>query len=585
MTSTTDTDPEPMAPITTTRGGVTVSKTVRAVERDVLAVELAISSALGDPARVTLVENLPAGWPGERVGIRRDSASQWYHADDTLTTTVDLDAEGRATAVYAVRLADPDDADADADAFRSHPTLDVSRQAPVPPIGIPDGGSNEVVVPRRDSDDEGDDPAGASVFEEFNRQFEAAEARLVEGPEPDEPGSEPERAPPAGDPEWDEADLPSLDQEGEVVLVDPTAGITESTPDSGARKNDSSPAGESPAPAGESPAPDGESPAPDDESPASDDESPAPDGESATEVPASTDRSPSGEERSGSGSGSGVPSPVSASAAVAVENRDDPGDRSTDPTPSAPDDPVEDDFYRGSDSMAVVGAGAHEADDADQFEVPSGGDDSGAMLRSLASALAAASPEAVETIRGLLAVENPAAMDARLRHVQGEVDDLVAYREALVDLLDDHGATTRGLEVVREDCQALRESLTRAEATVQRLETAHAADGGAFERLEAGLDGALEAVDSLGDTVVRVERGVEAHRTDTDERLEALAGRLDRVEGTVEGADGRVSATETRVAALSQRVDDVDDDVDGVRSWQTAASGAFERLPQPPTDD
>ncbi|MFB6119756.1 MAG: hypothetical protein ABEJ68_01420 [Halobacteriaceae archaeon] len=82
------------------------------------------------------------------------------------------------------------------------------------------------------------------------------------------------------------------------------------------------------------------------------------------------------------------------------------------------------------------------------------------------------------------------SVDARIRHLQNEVADLSAYREALAEFLDENGGAAAAIAEFEEDVDALRDDVAEIEGTVADRATR-------LDELEATLGEVRASLDAL----------------------------------------------------------------------------------------
>jgi len=133
----------------------------------------------------------------------------------------------------------------------------------------------------------------------------------------------------------------------------------------------------------------------------------------------------------------------------------------------------------------------------------------------------------------------PTSVDVRIGRLQSQIEDLLAYRDALADFLDENGTAEEVVGEVSEDLHDLSER-------VASLEDA-AADADA-ER--ADIDAAVDAV---------------------ADRVDAVADDLDDLSSTVETVEERLDAVED----LESDIEDIEAELDDLRSFRDRLNSAF----------
>jgi flagellin-like hook-associated protein FlgL len=230
--------------------------------------------------------------------------------------------------------------------------------------------------------------------------------------------------------------------------------------------------------------------------------------------------------------------------AVAVEGDDETADdEETDAVPSA--DAAEALDPRSGDAAVEAEPEAEPEPESDAEPAPA----EAAVPGSVAAALAAeirdgtADDEDLTVLREAFeAAEDedvPTSVDVRIGRLQSQIEDLLAYRDALADFLDENGTAEEVVGEVSEDLHDLSERVESLEDTV--------ADADA-ER--ADLDAAVDAV---------------ADRVDT------VADDLDDLSSTVETVQERLDAVED----LESDIEDIEAELDDLRSFRDRLNSAF----------
>jgi hypothetical protein len=143
------------------------------------------------------------------------------------------------------------------------------------------------------------------------------------------------------------------------------------------------------------------------------------------------------------------------------------------------------------------------------------------------------SEEEASVLAESLGLETENSVDVRVRHLQNQVADLVAYRDALEEFIDDNGAATELIADLQDQNEDLADRL---------------------DRLEAQLDDVQTTVERLG----------ERQRADVSD----LRERTDAVEMTV---DERTDTIEAELADVRRRVEDGE-------QWREQLNGALKPL-------
>ncbi|MFB6255781.1 MAG: hypothetical protein ABEH58_03480 [Haloplanus sp.] len=133
----------------------------------------------------------------------------------------------------------------------------------------------------------------------------------------------------------------------------------------------------------------------------------------------------------------------------------------------------------------------------------------------------------------------PTSVDVRIGRLQSRIEDLLAYRDALADFLDENGTAEEVVGEVSEDLRDLSERVASLEDTVADAD-AERAD------IDAAVDGVADRVDTVADD-------------------------LDDLSSTVETVEERLDAIEN----LESDIEDIEAGLDDLRSFRDRLSSAF----------
>lgn len=111
------------------------------------------------------------------------------------------------------------------------------------------------------------------------------------------------------------------------------------------------------------------------------------------------------------------------------------------------------------------------------------------------------------------------AIEARLRHLQAEVDTLTAYTDAIEEFLDEHGIASQFVTNAREDIDTLENRLDAADIRTTRhadrlndLEGITRRQGGRLDHLETRLVDLANEVETLANRLEEAEAAVASLR-------------------------------------------------------------------------
>jgi methyl-accepting chemotaxis protein len=199
-------------------------------------------------------------------------------------------------------------------------------------------------------------------------------------------------------------------------------------------------------------------------------------------------------------------------------------------------------------------------------EVTEAGDGAAAVeTEDLASALAAeiragdVDDEDLETLRDALGAdldsesvaveaEIPGHVEAKLDKLQSDVDEVVAYTDALAEFLDDAGTA--------DDLLALREEFEDLQGIVTGLE----------DRVESVAGTADDAADRASEVADHAER--------VDERVDDLSGTVEDIDEHVTNLEDDLGEElDSRVTDLETELDDMEEDIETLENLRQALAG------------
>ncbi|MFB6195608.1 MAG: hypothetical protein ABEI80_05515 [Haloplanus sp.] len=140
----------------------------------------------------------------------------------------------------------------------------------------------------------------------------------------------------------------------------------------------------------------------------------------------------------------------------------------------------------------------------------------------------------------------PTSVDVRVGRLQSQVEDLLAYRDALADFLDENGTAEEVLTEVSEEVDDLTDRVAALEASL--------------EEAESDREDLHDEVTALSDSVAEVS-----------DQVESVGDELAGIETTVENFDDRL----TRVETLRSDIEDIQDELDELQTFRDRLSSAF----------
>jgi predicted nucleic acid-binding Zn-ribbon protein len=562
--------------VTASDGDVRVKKTFEPDEFPVPAVKFVVESEREEPVKVRLTDPVPESFPMSRIGFHPEFEGENWTAykDQRVEYVRTLDPDESVTTVYGVRL---DGAEVTGDDFTAEPTVEYVAES--------DG-------------EAGADAVEAVVGEDKNqvvRDIVAGERDSVPGMDGDEgpeidvgDGTEDSGDRDAGDPlaDPDEAtDDPLADPD--EATDDPLAEPVTADDDPLAEPADGDAAGDDPLDlAFDEPESDADA----------DTDEPEAGGEAAT--PAADEPLDLG------GPDAGGEGPTD----EGVEpDGPEPRDQSADATPVVVQQsdavaPVDDGTDTADDAVDTFGAsgvrgeetgdadgsgdGTGEADgivgESDTDDPPETGLDDGEQPESelgprpggsgptaaggVAAALASeirageVADDDLELLRSELDLGSvPSSVEARLGRLQSNVEDLVAYTDALETFLDEEGTGEEIIADLREEVGTVSGTVEGLAADLDNVESRVAAGERERESVDEELGEIREDIAGLDADVVDVRETVESE-------LAEVGADLADLDAEVTGLGEDVSELDATVGGLDEDVSGLDDDLGGVES-------------------
>jgi archaellum component FlaC len=140
----------------------------------------------------------------------------------------------------------------------------------------------------------------------------------------------------------------------------------------------------------------------------------------------------------------------------------------------------------------------------------------------------------------------PTSVDVRIGRLQSQLEDLLAYRDALADFLDENGTAEEVVGEVSEELTDLSDRVASLEAAVADADDERA-------DLDAELATVTDRVDDVAD------------------RLDTVADDLDELTSTAETIEERLEAVED----IESDIEDIEDELDDLQSFRDRLSSAF----------
>jgi ABC-type transporter Mla subunit MlaD len=530
-------------------GDVRVEKSFARDEFPVPAIKFRLVSGSDDPVHVRLVDRIPEDFPMEGVGFHPDYESDnWTAYGDHRVEYERSLAPGESTVtVYGVRLDDS----SDVAGFLDEPTLE---RPPVPgaaPADRPDSDVDDILGTDRSQ----------LVRDALQGNGRLANRGSPAASDDDVPGVEPlsERDHAA---DTDGSAKPADTDPGPAIepAIDP-----EPTPDSDPSADSGPPADGEPSVDATT---DGESDSPEPRTVPPDPTPVVREADSVTPIEGTDDAEPDAVAGGGTPDGAGSDA-VGAGAVEADADAEDAAEADAGPAAEADtvdaDGDVEPDDADGPEGYVDIGVEAEASDTADPSEpaadaapaARAAADASGGLAATLAAEIRSGevSEADLETLRGEFDSGLPRSDDVRIRRLQSQLADLIAYTDAIEEFIDNNGT---GTELV----ERLEAELGTVTAELDDLHEG-------LDVLDNNLAATDERLDDVDDTAATAAAGVD----DVHDRADDIEDRLDDVDADLDGLIDDIDDVAADVGDVAADLDDtddylarVDDDLGGLRA-------------------
>ncbi|PSP34682.1 hypothetical protein BRC64_00010 [Halobacteriales archaeon QH_10_67_22] len=276
----------------------------------------------------------------------------------------------------------------------------------------------------------------------------------------------------------------------------------------------------------------------------------------------------------------------------------DPAIQSVDPPLEESDDPVVDesgsDVVRdviAGDSDAVPGLEDQEDEDVETLDLKdpndpdheggdvetAGGEGDAGDIDTLVGALANelrngnVEEDDVKLLRKAFDVvgDDTGSVDARIKRLQTEVSDLLAYTDALQEFLDENGTAEQTIEGFREEVEGIQSELTEVRDLAQSHEDA-------LSEMEATVDGvesSMEAIETDIEGVLDDVEGVEQTVSAVEENVGDVEENVGDVEETVEDLEGQVGDID--VESVKGDIEEINEEIEELKEWREQLSSVI----------
>ena len=245
---------------------------------------------------------------------------------------------------------------------------------------------------------------------------------------------------------------------------------------------------------------------------------------------------------------------------------------------------VDSDSRPASPEAAPKGTNPNEESSA-RTDDPTESTDS-SILAELVADIEAADPddETLAVLRDALdtpETESPTSVQVRLERVEGEVNELTAYTDALEEFLDEHGDGRSLLQSMEAEHERFS---TRLDAIEERLETIDEQLAMVEEHATA-LESLRTDFDAVQSRLADLESGheeTEERTIENQQSVEGVSRLVSELENNIEGVESTVS---TQTGDLYSDLQELEDTVVGVRRWQKRFVDLVDVLSAPPALD
>jgi methyl-accepting chemotaxis protein len=164
-------------------------------------------------------------------------------------------------------------------------------------------------------------------------------------------------------------------------------------------------------------------------------------------------------------------------------------------------------------------------------------------------------PDDVKLLREAFdVVDGPSSsVDARIKRLQTEVSDLLAYMDALEEFLDEEGTAQQLIEEFRTELEGVTSDLSEVSNLAREHETVLSEVESTMDTVEASM-ASLEA--ELEDALTDID-AVQGDVDTVQEDVQAVMGDVKDVEATVEDVEATVTDVETNVQSVEAEVEDL----------------------------
>jgi len=158
-----------------------------------------------------------------------------------------------------------------------------------------------------------------------------------------------------------------------------------------------------------------------------------------------------------------------------------------------------------------------------------------------------------------LASDNDGSVTARVDKLQQDVNNVVAYTDALESFLDENGTGEQLIEGFRDDVESLRTDFDAFESDIESVQSTASANNEQVESLSADVQAVERSVESVESQVGDVESEI----GDLESQLEDVTGELETIRE--EMGDGNVES----------QIEAIDEEIEELKKWREQLSSVI----------
>jgi len=162
-----------------------------------------------------------------------------------------------------------------------------------------------------------------------------------------------------------------------------------------------------------------------------------------------------------------------------------------------------------------------------------------------------------------LASDNDGSVTARVDKLQKDVNDVIAYTDALEEFLDENGTGDQMLEEFQSEVESFRSEVESFESELDEVQSATA-------RNDDQIDSLSTDVETVEETVASVESTVESEVGDVESQVSELESQLDDVQSELEAINERMGNTD-----VESQIEEIDEEIEELKQWREQLSSVI----------